>query len=202
MDEEYRVKVSVRNNLILQAIENAGYTSVKKFCDANDLHVAKVRDLILFRAKPLNSSGEFSSTAKQLMEIFGAAPSDLWTLEQLELRLTKHFVERRIGQAELNAALGTNQKDLISVETPEDIFTGKQKKIVVKEALEHLLRREKKVIEMWFGLNGADQQTSEEIGDMFDVSRSRVSQIQLGAICRLRRYAERESNNLKEFQDD
>jgi len=38
---EYRVKVSVRNNLILQAIEDAGYVSVAGFCRAMGIHKIK-----------------------------------------------------------------------------------------------------------------------------------------------------------------
>ena len=49
---EYRIKVTVRNNLILNAIENAGYKSVSEFCRAVNLPKTALTELIAMR-KPL-----------------------------------------------------------------------------------------------------------------------------------------------------
>ena len=186
MNDEYRIKVSVRNNLLLRAIEDAGYTSIKKFCDDNGLTQVSVYKLIRFETRPLNVTGEFSPAAQQLMEILGAAPSDLWTPEQLELQLTKYSVERNVGQAELNAALGMNQGELISFETPEDVVAAKDRHRVINEMLDSIPLREKKVIELHRGLNGADPQTLEEIADMFDITPERVRQIEAKGLRLLR----------------
>ena len=186
MNDEYRIKVSVRNNLLLRAIEDTGCASIKQFCVDNGLTKESVYKLIRFEIRPLNVTGEFSPVAQQLMEILGAAPSDLWTPEQLELQLTKYSVERNVGQAELNAALGMNQGELISFETPEDTVYAKDRQRVINEMLDSLPPRERKVIELRMGLNGADPQTLEEIAGMFDIHRERVRQIEVNALHKLR----------------
>jgi len=131
------------------------------------------------------------------MEILGAAPSDLWTPEQLELQLTKYSVERIVGQAELNAALGMNQGELISFETPEDTVYAKDKQRVINETLDSLPPRERKVLELRMGLNGADPQTLEEIAGMFGIHRERVRQIEGSALHKLRHPSR--AGHLKEF---
>jgi RNA polymerase primary sigma factor len=197
MNDEYRIKVSVKNNLLLRAIEDAGYSSVSQFCADNGLKEGPVHKLIRFTSRPLHNSGEFSPIAQQLMEILGAAPSDLWTPEQLELQLIKYAVERNAGQAELNAALGMSRSELISFETPEDTVQAKDRRRVINEALDTLTRQEKKVLEMRLGLNGADPQTQEEVGDVFEISKSRVAQVERKAIHKLRHPSR--SGHLKEL---
>ena len=91
--KEYRVKVTVRNNLILKSIENTGAKSVSEFCRNNALSESKVHALIAMRTKPITDDGEFCVSAKEIMEVLGACPTDLWTAEQLNLKKTIRLME-------------------------------------------------------------------------------------------------------------
>ena len=186
--------------MILRAIEDAGYATIKQFCDDNQLNKTAVYQLIRFEIRPLQATGEFSIAAQQIMEVLGAAPSDLWTPEQLELQLAKHSVERNVGQAELNAALGANQGELISFETPEDAVYANEKRRIINEVLDSLPPRERKVLELHIGLNGVDPKTFDEIGDMFEISRAWAQKIEDKALKKLRHTTRAE--HLKEFIDE
>jgi RNA polymerase primary sigma factor len=60
-------------------------------------------------------------------------------------------------------------------------------KIDVKEKISSILtEREKKVIELRFGLNGEKENTFEEIARMFGLSRERIRQIEAKAIRKIR----------------
>ncbi len=59
--------------------------------------------------------------------------------------------------------------------------------------LEHLDKREKKVIELRFGLNGSSAKTLEETSQYIDRTRERVRQIELEALGNLKRLADRTS---------
>jgi hypothetical protein len=72
----YRVKVMVKNNLLLSAIEAAGYKSVAAFSKELGWNQTRVGSLIGLREAPLKANGEFSDLAKAIMEVLGAAPSD------------------------------------------------------------------------------------------------------------------------------
>jgi RNA polymerase primary sigma factor len=56
----------------------------------------------------------------------------------------------------------------------------------VQRALSTLTQREADVVELYFGLNGMQQMTLEEIGEKFNLTRERVRQIKEKAIRRLR----------------
>ena len=75
----YRIKITVKNNLLLTAIEQAGYKSAAEFARAIGLIEQRVSALVALRNAPINQDGEFSLSAKRIMEALGAAPSDLWT---------------------------------------------------------------------------------------------------------------------------
>jgi RNA polymerase primary sigma factor len=75
--------------------------------------------------------------------------------------------------------------------------------IMQKEALDHVLRtlthRERKVIELRFGLKGGHPKTLEEVGEAFSVTRERIRQIESKTLAKLKAY--RESQRLRDFLD-
>ena len=55
---DYRVKITIRNNHILKAMEEQGYPSVSNFCRKFKLPVASVNSVIAGRYKPLLKNGK------------------------------------------------------------------------------------------------------------------------------------------------
>jgi RNA polymerase sigma factor (sigma-70 family) len=199
-DGEYRVKVSVRNNLILKAIEDQGHESIKHFCEVYDLKAVDVRNVINFTKRPMQPNGEFCTTANKLMEALGAAPTDLWTVEQLELGLTRNSVERVVGQKALDSLLGMDNGEMIAIETPDEKLSKRERKLVLIGVLESLPDREQYVIANRFGL-GCEEKTLEEIGEELGVHRERVRQIESKALCKLR-HPSRSQKLRTEYYDD
>jgi len=185
-DGEYRVKVSVRNNLILKAIEDQGHESIKHFCEVYDLKAVDVRNVINFTKRPMQPNGEFCTTANKLMEALGAAPTDLWTVEQLELGLTRNSVERVVGQKALDSLLGMDNGEMIAIESPDESVLNKEKNLAVLDVVSSLTSREQKVLQLRFGLYGEEEHTLEETGKIIDVTRERVRQIEAKALRKLR----------------
>jgi RNA polymerase primary sigma factor len=56
----------------------------------------------------------------------------------------------------------------------------------VQEILETLSHRERKVLELRFGLRGEEPRTLEEVGQRFGVTRERIRQIEVKALRKLR----------------
>jgi RNA polymerase primary sigma factor len=63
--------------------------------------------------------------------------------------------------------------------------------------LNMLTRRERKVIELRFGLSGEHPRTLEEVGKKFGVTRERIRQIEVKTMAKLKSY--RESQRLRDF---
>ena len=87
----------------------------------------------------------------------------------------------------------------ISLEPVQEFFTYNENNEVIEQevmedslnqevtgALETLSERERIVLEMYFGINRDEELTLNEIGEEFDLTRTRISDIKKRAIQRLR----------------
>lgn len=81
--------------------------------------------------------------------------------------------------------------------TPEQAMEKDQLKMCLEEALKTLTAREAKVLRMRFGLGLGTDNTLEEIGNQFNVTRERIRQIEAKALQKLR--ANMKNSNLKSF---
>lgn len=80
---------------------------------------------------------------------------------------------------------GSNRPDLLAEQ--DDISEWVQRGLAAA-----LTDKERRIIEMRFGLNGYDTHTLEEAGQEMDVTRERIRQIQVEALEKMRRYCERQ----------
>ena len=60
----------------------------------------------------------------------------------------------------------------------------------LEDVLSTLSHRERKVLELRYGLDGSDARTLEEVGRAFGVTRERVRQIESRALMKLKSYRE------------
>jgi RNA polymerase primary sigma factor len=67
------------------------------------------------------------------------------------------------------------------------IALKKSLRYLLRNALEELDPKEEKVVRLRFGLNGADPKTLKEIGEMMNLSRERIRQIEAQALDKLHR---------------
>ena len=116
------------------------------------------------------------------MEILGACPSDLWTKEQLELRLKSNSVVKNVDAASLQATLGCNAGITESLPSPEEAYEQKDMIATVRGAMDALPKRLREVIRMRFDCN----MTLAEIGEQLGVSKDRARQLEQKGIHLLR----------------
>lgn len=70
--------------------------------------------------------------------------------------------------------------------TPEDVATKTFLKSQMGEIMEDLTPRERRVLELRFGLNDGVNRTLEEVGREFNVTRERIRQIEAKALKKLK----------------
>lgn len=203
MTDEFRVKVTVRNNLILAAVEALGYKghgSIARFCEYAGLTGTEFSALVSFRTTPINAEGEFRVSAKRLMEALGAAPSDLWTDRQLTLSLAKNSAEATANAEQIQAVLASQYDDAMTLPSPEVACGDGMTRRLVTEVLEKLSPRQHKVLALRFGLEGTPEHTLQEVAEIMGVTRERVRQIECTAI---RLFRQRATNRqLQELVND
>ena len=190
--KEFRLKVSVRNNLLLSAIEEQGYKSVAEFERACGLGMGRINDLVAMRDAPISTSGEFSKNAKLVMEVLGAAPTDLWTEQQLTIKLKTNSGERAIDANLVQHLL--EQKDRTDyLPSPEDSLLAAETAAIVEQVLGTLKPREKDILQERF----EKDLTLEEVGNHHGLSKERIRAIEGKALRKLQH--ESRSKILKEL---
>ena len=197
---EYNVKVTVRNNLILQAIKDFGYTNLYNFSKATGVKITGLYSLVNLMEPPIGVKGEFIKPAKDLMEVLGACPSELWTDEQLTLRLDSNRTERVMSKEALQITLQSSARSLIGLDYPEQEMVEQEMVEIVKDKLDSLTPREAQILRMRFGFDGGIGHTLEEIADIFEVTRETIRQIEARALRHMRHPTR--SDDLKQFVEE
>ena len=82
--QDYRVKITIRNERLLAAIEGMGFESVAKFCAEHILDYTKTSEIIRGRLKPINEDGKLNNKVENLLNILGLDIKDAFTPKQLQ----------------------------------------------------------------------------------------------------------------------
>lgn len=158
---------------------------------------------------PLNRVGSLNKISKTFSELeqkFQREPSaqelaDVLNISTEEVADTMKISGRHVSvdapfvQGEENSLLDVLEND--SEETPDSELMMDSLRKEVQRALSTLTQREADVISYYFGLNGEQALTLEEIGQKYNLTRERVRQIKEKATRRLRHSSR--SNTLKPF---
>ena len=134
-------------------------------------------------------------TPEQIGAEMGITPQrvrEILKLTQDPLRL-----EKPVGE-EGDSQLGDFLEDE-SAEEPVEAVGDVMQREQLASVLGLLTRRERKIIELRFGLKGERPRTLEEVGQSFGVTRERIRQIEVKTLAKLKSY--RQSQSLKGLLD-
>ena len=132
---------------------------------------------------------------KQLIQDFGreATPEEIADEMQLPVERVRAIMKMAQQPISLQSPVGdsedTNFGDFIedkSAENPTDMASYAMLKDKLQDVLTSLTERERKVLEMRFGLADGYARTLEEVGKMFKVTRERIRQIEAKALRKMR----------------
>lgn len=187
MNKDYRVNIKVRNNRLIEAIEESGGQLGGKWCKANNLNYTRVNDLIRLKASPLAANKiDLSATAAKLCEVLNKSPNELWS-DDLIHPLVQNDIAVKLSAPELKQIVQYHENE------PDKLFAISEMQDKVNDVVNDLDPREKEVIKMLF----FDELTLEEVGERFDVTRERVRQIEARALRKLRH--PKKSEELKSY---
>lgn len=176
MGKDYRINIKVRNNRLIEAIEESGGQLGAKWCKANNLCYTRVNDLIRLKDSPLQKNQiDLTKTAYRLCEILNKSPNELWSDEQIS-PLQMNDVSVKLT--------GDSMKQLVSyTETrPDSLLALTEIKERVQEVMEGLTAREQKLLRMRY----YDNMTLAESAKEFNVSTERVRQMEAKTFRKLR----------------
>ena len=176
---DYRVRISIRNERLLSAIEEAGYPSARQCSIANGYPDYQVGTLVSGARKPLDSTtGKPTEFCKEILKILGKNIEDCFTPRQLQ-GFKKSSYQIKVNEKELKQLVSEhkNQGDTL-------LEADLDKKI--SEVLStRLTPREEKIVRMHFGLGKYKERTKTELAKYYNLSDDRIGQILKKAIFKL-----------------
>lgn len=135
--------------------------------------------------------------AMALTEELGRDPTDQELADMLEMPVNKvsHLKSVSVRPTSLNAPVGedgnsTEFGEIVgddNAPTPYENLHEKSLRGDLHEMIEGLDDREAEIIRLRFGLNGDSPLTLEEVGQLFDITRERVRQLQNIALSKMRK---------------
>jgi RNA polymerase primary sigma factor len=132
---------------------------------------------------------------KQLVQDFGreATPEEIADEMQMPVERVRAIMKMAQQPISLQSPVGdsedTNFGDFIedkSAENPSDMTSYSLLKDKLGDVLDSLTDRERKVLELRFGLGDGYSRTLEEVGKQFKVTRERIRQIEAKALRKMR----------------
>jgi len=134
-------------------------------------------------------------TQKQLMQELGheATPDELADAMELPVDRVRAIMKMAQQPISMQSPVGdtddTNFGDLIedkTAEDPSDVTSFNLLKGKLSEVLNGLTERERKILELRYGLMDGYSRTLEEVGKQYNVTRERIRQIEAKALRKLR----------------
>ena len=124
------------------------------------------------------------------MEVLGAAPSALWTTEQLNMSLPRNTRDYYLNGRTVLSILGGNAPKLEGAvfeqnDQPEEHVYEQDLKAIIEQSLDQCSLREAQVLRLRFGI-GCKEHNLDETGAVFNLSRERIRQIEVKALRKLR----------------
>ena len=151
-------------------------------------------------------------TQRRLTQDLNREPTNEELAKEMDMEVEKieHIMKIKQDITSLDAGIGRDDNDgeestlgdFIEDEdtaSPEESASSQLLKEQVREILGSLSDRERKILEMRFGLNGTKSHTLEEVGLEFAVTRERIRQIEAKALLKLRKH--KDSKKLHEYLD-
>ncbi len=149
---------------------------------------------------------KYLRTARKLMQDLGREPSPEEVADALGVDVDKVREIMKVSQepTSLEMPVGDDEDSLLgdfiqdqSQPSPDDSASRQLLKEQMEEVLSTLSEREKKVLELRFGLRDGKPRTLEEVGREFNVTRERIRQIEAKAIRKLKHPSR--SKKLKDY---
>ena len=149
---------------------------------------------------------KFTQTRRRLLQDLGREPMPEEIASEMDLAVDKvrHIIkisqetvslESPVGGDDEDSTLGEFIEDKKTI-TPSNVAGRRLLKRWLIEILDDLSPREKKILDMRFGLSDGITHTLEEVGGRFSVTRERIRQIEAKSLERIR-----EHHKLKKLQE-
>ena len=183
MTKDYRVEIKIKNNRLLDKIEQSGYKSVAEFSRAISIHYSVISSFVTMTRAPINKlTGTYSPRFMEIVDFLNCTPEDIFPKSRMSEPLKSNSVSFKGNEGDI--------KNLTS--SLASIATDPEKKMIVDEAhkaiqdsMYALTPKQHRVLTLLYGLNGEEPKTFKEIGEEFGLTSGRIQVISKKALQKL-----------------
>ena len=177
--KDYRIKITIRNERLLHAIELMGYKNVAEFCRFYDLNEERTRGIVNGSVPPVDKNNNLKSDVNEFLNILNLSVDEAFTKNQLK------------GFKRTSFTTKVNEAQLLKLTNPvknqEQKLIERQVRHALLDTLQkYLTPREEEIIIKRYGLGTTRIHGLDELGEQFVISRERVRQIEKKAIKKLK----------------
>jgi RNA polymerase primary sigma factor len=151
------------------------------------IHINAVLQKLDGAQRKLESTGDREPTVEEIAEFAGVDPGEADVI--MRAARAPVSLERPVGEESDGAELGQLIPDVNAV-SPFEAAAERMTKDRLQEVLENLSYRERRIVELRYGLDGEHPRTLDEAGRVFGLTRERTRQIEENAVRKLGSLAE------------
>ena len=169
---DYRVKITIRNNRLLEALEKKGYTnkgkpSVRKFCNQNNLTYIPTNLIFSGKESVINKFGKIKPTVQKILDFLNLTIDEAFTARQLK-GFHKNSFEIKAKEKQLLQIADKQTMEIKLMQSQTDGIIDNIRTVV-------LLELGKRYEIVWDGINQG--RTLQSLGNELKVSRERIRQM-------------------------
>jgi len=185
-----RAEIRFKNSEFIVALKRNGYRSVADFSRQSEISYH-----LLIEYANLHMVFTDDKIKQKMIEMLD---SDEWTLfeQYREVVESENGVTKIVTDIPMDQIISLSDKKLLQIESPDGVDEFMIKESLgqeISEVLDTLKDREKQVLKLYFGIDGEEEMTLEEIAEEYGLSRERVRQIKEKAVRRLRHRSRKEN---------
>jgi RNA polymerase sigma factor (sigma-70 family) len=178
--KDYRLEIKIKNNYLFSRMQEYGVKNASQLAKAIGSTPAGVGKYLNLTSPPYTKKGELKEIPKKLCDLLYCDIEDLFPSEHLENPLEKNIVITEKNKHELLPSRMLETDDPSVALIAQEIAQG------VNHAVVKVLNgREQKVIALRFGLGDEEPHSLDEVGQLLEVSRQRIRQIEAKALRKL-----------------
>ena len=179
--KDYRLTVSVRNNLLLSMMEMHDIDTAAELARQSGVGQSIIGDYLRLLTPAYSpSTGRLYSSVERLCEFFKCEPDHIFPEEHLRNPLATNTSSVEVSMDEL-----TNIPGLVD-NNPEIRLIESDVHDALAKALDTLTLKQRDVLSMRFGFSDGKTYTFKEIGEKYGLTSSAIQQIEKKAIRLLR----------------
>ena len=151
------------------------------------IHINAVLQKLDGAQRKLEANGDRDPTVEEIAAFAGVDPEEADVIMRAAQPLVS--LDKPVGEDGDAAELGHLIPDDSAI-SPFDAAMDNMTKHALQEALENLSYRERRIVELRYGLDGESPRTLDQVGKVFNLTRERTRQIEEHAIRKLASLAE------------